>query len=259
MRNAKHLLNVIGILGILLLLRPLSDAQSQKPPPDGEPQETVLADLPNEDTGVFAGYSLPGGKDGKGPDAAAGSLADPHRTRFARWKSSPMTGPVGTPPVANFGIVESGIVYRSAQPSDDQLRWLQSHGFKSIVSFRRESGDHTDHMVDVGFKNALWLNIEDETNPNDEQALRFLDFVTDPENWPVLIHCKVGLGRTGTMAALIRYAIDGWTMEQAMAEARLYRGGIDLVPSQIEWLRRWEANHPPSCHRPIPPVEVTAG
>lgn len=96
----------------------------------------------------------------------------------------------------------------------------------------------------------MWLDIEDETAPTDEQAERFLSFVSDSNNWPVLIHCKVGLGRTGTMVALIRYSIDGWSMEEALKEARVYRGGISMVKVQVDWLRRWAENHPPGSYRP---------
>lgn len=169
----------------------------------------------------------------------------------APWHPSPLSGPIENPRIMNFGVVEQGIVYRSAQPTEANYDWLLSNGFKSVVSFRREKGDDRDHVLGLGFRNYLWLNIEDERDPTDEHAERFLDFVTDSQNWPILIHCKVGLGRTGTMAALIRYAIDGWSMEEALEEARLYRNGFDLAPSQLEWLTRWAANHPPASHRPI--------
>ncbi len=166
------------------------------------------------------------------------------------WVSSPFSGPVSNPALANFGVINEGIVYRSAQPTEEGYRWLRSQGFKSVVSFRRESGSNRAEVLGRGFRNSLWLDIEDETDPSDQQAERFLAFVNDSNNWPILIHCKIGVGRTGTMAALIRYAIDGWSMEEAMAEAKAYRGGVQLVQPQVDWLARWAANHPPASHRP---------
>ncbi|MDO8670776.1 MAG: tyrosine-protein phosphatase [Dehalococcoidia bacterium] len=169
----------------------------------------------------------------------------------AVWKSSPMSGPVKGTPLANFGVVEEGAIYRAAQPTDSEYRWLLDQGYKSTVNLRRETGDNRDALVKLGFQNQLWLDIEDETAPNDAQAEQFLNFITDSANWPVLIHCKVGLGRTGTMAAVIRYSIDGLSMEDALKEARMYRGGISLVKVQEDWLNRWATNHRPGSYRPV--------
>ena len=196
-----------------------------------------------------------GGAQDVAEDAAVGL----HTTRVAPWDTSPFSGPAEDSPLWNFGVVDEGIVYRGAQPSEDNYRWLLDQGFRSIVSFRRERGDERDRILSLGFENYLWLNVEDEKDPTDDQAKRFLDFVTDAENWPVLIHCKVGLGRTGTMAALIRYAVDGWPMDEAIKEARAYRGGVDLVQSQLDWLAQWAATHPPACHRPTAPVYLIPG
>lgn len=162
------------------------------------------------------------------------------------WPSSPFSGPVSGSPLANYGVVEQGVLYRSAKPDEGGYAWLLQRGFKSTVSFQRETGDSTAQVVGLGFARHLWLDIEDENRPTDAHALRFLQFVADPQNWPILMHCKVGLGRTGTMAALARYTFDGWTMEQAIDEARAYRGGKDLASSQMEWLRSWAVKHPRS-------------
>ena len=49
--------------------------------------------------------------------------------------------------------------------------------------------------------------------------------------------------------ALARYAIDGWPMEKALAEAKTYRGGKDLAQFRVEWLQKWAAAHKPSSER----------
>jgi len=59
------------------------------------------------------------------------------------------------------------------------------------------------------------------------------------------------------MAALVRYAIDGWPLERALAEARTYRRGEDLGPPYIAWLRRWAAHHEPASHRLTPPGDLS--
>lgn len=188
-----------------------------------------------------------------GPTPASVPPGDPWPAPGS-WSSSPFSGPLAGAPIANFGVVDRGILYRSAQPADVGYRWLLDNGFKSIVSFRRESGDDREYVLGLGFRSFLWLSIADETDPGQDDGERFLQFVADPRNWPILMHCKVGLGRTGTMAALVRYALDGWSMTEAIAEARFYRGGVDLIPSQLDWLNAWAATHPPAQQRSLDPT-----
>lgn len=250
MRSRRQKLKVI-LVGIVLSSTLLSGGFQQSTslaldPPDMAVQDEEVAALPD------MAPELPA----EPADIPADDTTIPmgmHTARTAPWVSSPFSGPAPRPAIANFGIIDQGILYRSAQPAGTDYRWLLDHGVKSIVSFRREKPDDRNYLLGLGFKNYLWLDIEDETNPTDQQAQQFLDFVTDPQNWPILIHCKVGLGRTGTMAALVRYAIDGWPMEEAIDEARTYRGGVALVESQEDWLDHWAATHPSACHRPTPP------
>ena len=253
MKSANGLLRVMAITAILILI-PSAIGGSDKTVSLDYDQHEALAGPPSQMVDPLPAYPSSEEQDDYATNQAGDVSVISHTTRVAPWMSSPMSGPVGNAPIHNFGVVEEDIIYRSAQPTDAEFRWLLNQGFKSIVSFRRESGDTGKSALNMGFKNYLWLSIEDETNPNDEQAKRFLDFVTDPQNWPVLIYCKVGAGRTGTMSALIRYAIDGWSMEEAIEEARLYRNGVSLVENQLDWLNHWAANHPPACHRPAPPL-----
>ena len=51
------------------------------------------------------------------------------------------------------------------------------------------------------------------------------------------------------MAALTRYAIDGWPLDQALAEARSYRDGKDLSKTRLNWLKKWAATHQPGSAR----------
>jgi len=53
-----------------------------------------------------------------------------------------------------------------------------------------------------------------------EAIEKMLAVFDDPASYPVLIHCKAGLHRTGCMVALYRMEYQGWTPEQAVAEMR---------------------------------------
>jgi protein tyrosine/serine phosphatase len=49
---------------------------------------------------------------------------------------------------------------------------------------------------------------------------RFLTLLDDPKNYPVLIHCRAGLHRTGVMTAVYRMEYCGWTARQAVDELK---------------------------------------
>jgi len=54
--------------------------------------------------------------------------------------------------------------------------------------------------------------------PDDGELKRFFEVVLDPARQPVYIHCAFGKDRTGTMAAIYRMEIDGWTPDEALQE-----------------------------------------
>jgi hypothetical protein len=49
---------------------------------------------------------------------------------------------------------------------------------------------------------------------------RFLALMDDRDNYPVLIHCRAGLHRTGVMTAVYRMEYDGWSPQQAIRELK---------------------------------------
>lgn len=53
----------------------------------------------------------------------------------------------------------------------------------------------------------------------------------------VMIHCRGGLGRAGTIAALLMIE-RGWSADAAMAEVRSVRPGAIETPEQDQWLQR---------------------
>jgi protein tyrosine phosphatase (PTP) superfamily phosphohydrolase (DUF442 family) len=122
-----------------------------------------------------------------------------------------------------FAVVVPGVLSRSGQLTLSEFQWLKKNGWKSVVDLRI-SGDNNQDANDMDIKGFsdlkfkyLWLQITDGSPPTDSQAKQFLAFVTDPANQPVEIHCLAGVGRAGTMTALYRYQIQGWTMQEAIS------------------------------------------
>src|SRR5260370_27563618 len=54
---------------------------------------------------------------------------------------------------------------------------------------------------------------------------RFLALLDDPATYPVLLHCRAGLHRTGVMVAVYRMEYEGWTREQVIAEMKIHGFG----------------------------------
>ncbi len=148
----------------------------------------------------------------------------------------------------------SNVLSRSGQPLMSEFTWLKENGWKGVVDLRI-TGDHSEEADDAklpGFNklgfNYLHLEIADGHPPTDAQAQDFLTFVNNPANQPTHIHCRGGYGRTGTMTALYRYSVQGWPLDQAIAESRAFKGGIS--DAQKKWLEEWAKNHPAGSFKP---------
>ena len=154
----------------------------------------------------------------------------------------------GQPPMRNFGVVWENKLTRSGLPtSKSGWEWLrQTRGVNSIVTFRPQND--VDYKK-YGFNRVYRIPLSGTQVPTDEQVDTFLRFVQDPANWPVHIHCAAGRNRTGMMAVLVRYGIDGWPLDRALAESQNYRDGENLPEKRLSWLKSVAAKHSPGSYR----------
>ncbi|MEZ4528949.1 MAG: dual specificity protein phosphatase family protein [Desulfobacterales bacterium] len=114
----------------------------------------------------------------------------------------------------NFHQV-SPVLYRSAQPSAEGFAELKKMGVRTVVNLRSFHSD-AELLKDTGLH---YESIPANTwELKEEDAVRFLKIVTDPDKTPVLVHCQHGADRTGTMVAVYRILLCGWTKEEALKE-----------------------------------------
>ena len=112
-------------------------------------------------------------------------------------------------------------LYRGAQPTAEGMKELEKLGIKTVVNLRYLHSDR-DEMEDV---NLAYKHIRMTTmNPDMDDIVRFLNIVTDSNNTPVFVHCKYGADRTGTVCAIYRVIIQGWSREDAVEE--MTQGGF---------------------------------
>ena len=118
------------------------------------------------------------------------------------------------PGLPNLFKVNAGL-YRGAQPTAEGVKELKKLGVKTIIGLRDK---HTDRHL-LGDSKIAFEHIPMKTwHAEDEDVVRFLQIVNDKARQPVFVHCQHGADRTGTMCAIYRVAVDGWTKQQAIDE-----------------------------------------
>ena len=148
-----------------------------------------------------------------------------------------------------FAVSVPGVLSRSGQPTLADFAWLKKNGWKSVVDFRQDGEKNNPEALDsniAGFNDLkltfLNIAIKDGDVLTADQANQFLKFVTDAKNQPVHVHCAAGIGRTGIAVALYRYSVEGWPMEKAIEEAKLFKSS-GVNKKQTSWLLKWAAEH----------------
>ena len=141
---------------------------------------------------------------------AAVVVADePSTNRPASWAR-----PMKLEGVPNLFQVGTNL-YRSAQPTAAGMRNLKKMGIETVVNLRSFHSDRDEiGQTGLGYEHIYMK----AWHPEREEVVRFLQIVSNPKRGPILVHCQHGADRTGTMCAVYRIAIQGWTREEAILE-----------------------------------------
>ncbi len=109
----------------------------------------------------------------------------------------------------------SEVLYRSAQPEKECFPYLERLGIRTVIDLRMFHSDEKElegtSLAYISISMAPW-------DPKGKQVREFLRIATDPAYQPVLLHCRHGADRTGTLIAAWRMVVEGWSKERAIEE-----------------------------------------
>lgn len=167
-----------------------------------------------------------------------------------------------------FHIVTPGRFYRSGQMTAPGLRaTIERYKIKTIINLQNEEPDPllADHWLgkgkipeselceQLGVKYVLLTpdilpldNQLDSIPPVVDDYLKLLD---DEANYPILLHCKAGLHRTGRLTAIYRMEYLGWTPGEALREARANNYGYLMASKGDDYVVQFIENYVPRSKR----------
>jgi protein tyrosine phosphatase (PTP) superfamily phosphohydrolase (DUF442 family) len=162
----------------------------------------------------------------------------------------------------NFGVVDPGRVYRSAQPTESLPRWADRYGLASILNLR--GGSVADSWYRAEKETAAEKGITYYDSPMQagrrpsRRELLTLIRLFDQGPYPILVHCKKGADRTGLAVVIYRMTQLGEPPNQALNAFTLEHLHVPLfgpdklhepIREYAEWLRSSGVTHEPERFR----------
>lgn len=151
---------------------------------------------------------------------------------------------------SNFHPVIPGVLYRSAQPTADEIaEYHATFGIKTIVNLRGENRGADWYRVEVAESRRLGLtHIDFRMSASEQltkqQAEELIGILRHAE-LPLLVHCQAGADRSGLVAALYVAAVAGLGEEAAEDQISIRYGHISLpISGAYAMDRSWETFEP---------------
>ena len=155
-------------------------------------------------------------------------------------------------------VVVPGQVYRSGQLTADGLtEAVQRYQLRTVVNLQDEFPDpdlsqsyfdrstvkESELCQRLGVR---YVHLRPDLIPrrqvpeNRPKAIdELLLLLDDPANYPVLLHCKAGLHRTGVLVAVYRMEYQGWTPREAIRELKENGFGESTCHSANDYIRQY--------------------
>jgi tyrosine-protein phosphatase SIW14 len=199
----------------------------------------------------------------------------PTRRQLLRWGLGlGVASVVLAPPIAlyraqyihakRFREVDPGKLYRSGQMTADGFReTVERFHIKTVVNLQHEEPDPmlADHWLGKGkireseLCQQLGVNYKlltpDLLPPGNTLEMEppavkdWLALLDDEKNYPILLHCKAGLHRTGRLTAIYRMEYHRWSVGEALRELRANGYGFAMSSEADEYIIQFVQNYKP--------------
>jgi protein tyrosine/serine phosphatase len=138
----------------------------------------------------------------------------------------------------NFHVVVPGELYRSAQPTPDEIAdYAESYGIKTIINLRGTDTNAVWYRAEIAESDKLGIaHIDFRMSPKREltepQAAALIALLKHAKK-PILVHCANGADRTSLASALYLAAVDHDGEEAAENQISLWYGhfALPLMPN----------------------------
>lgn len=163
----------------------------------------------------------------------------------------------------NVRTVLPGRLYRSASLPQDRLECLlRQRDIRSVVNLIGTCSDEDWYLGEARATAACGASLEDvrwnASRLPPPAELRQLVEVFEHADYPVLIHCKRGVDRTGLATAVALLLTTDADLAAARRELNTAHGHIPLAGTDAmdrfldayeQWLTRWDIAHTPAAFR----------
>jgi protein tyrosine/serine phosphatase len=163
----------------------------------------------------------------------------------------------------NHHTVAEGQLYRSAQLNGLELgEEIDAHHIRTVLNLRGPNPTDGWYQEEVAATRAHGaahydVGISAQEPVSSEKIEKILAVLRDAPK-PILVHCRSGADRTGFVAALYRYAIEGQSGEAALHELSLRYGHFPYLISKSgamdESARVYFLSHLPASVPPPAPI-----
>ncbi|VTS01339.1 fused DSP-PTPase phosphatase/NAD kinase-like protein [Tuwongella immobilis] len=173
-----------------------------------------------------------------------------------------------------FREVTPGRFYRCGQLTAPGFRdVIQQFGIRTIINLQNEAPDpfiresyfqkpsirESEVCAQLGVKYILLepdlLNAEEAPYGRPKVIEDYLKILDDPNAYPVLIHCKAGLHRTGLLTAIYRMEYEQWSLGESIRELKANGFGDDAATEAnayiVQYLQKYR---PRSQSKPVVPA-----